>query len=123
MFNPGSSTQEPLLLTVPRVPARLSLRSLVGWRDLFSIAGRGTVVTGRVGTGTRRVRDRVTFESPDGRGHRTVVLGLEAFRRELQEKAHAGDENVGVLLKGVGPDEIGRGMALVRAGSPAAPRY
>jgi elongation factor Tu len=106
MQDPGSFAEEPFRMTVENV---------------FSIASRGTVVTGRVETGTLRVNDPVTFQSADGRTRQTKVKGLETFRQERAE-VHAGD-NVGVLLKGVGPDEIGRGMALVRAGSPAAPRY
>ena len=106
MFNPGSFAEEPFRMTV---------------EDVFSIQGRGTVVTGRVEAGTVQVNDPVTFQMANGRTRRTKVAGLETFQKMLQA-AHAGD-NVGVLLKGVRPGEIGRGMALVRPGSPAAPRY
>ncbi len=77
--------------------------------DVFSITGRGTVVTGRVTRGTIRINDEVTI-SPSG--IRTVVTGIEQFRKSL-DYAQAGD-NAGLLLRGVSKDQVHRGDILVR---------
>jgi elongation factor Tu len=82
--------------------------------DVFTIDGRGTVATGRV---TRGVLPKgATVEIVGGREPRTVVVtGIQSFHRDRAE-AKAGD-NVGLLLRGVGRDEIERGQALVAPGS------
>ncbi len=72
--------------------------------DVFTIEGRGTVVTGRVARGVLRVGDSVEVVGRDGA---IVVTGIESFHKKRTE-ARAG-ENVGLLLRGVGRDEVARG--------------
>ncbi|MDQ7033247.1 MAG: elongation factor Tu [Desulfonauticus sp.] len=82
--------------------------------DVFSISGRGTVVTGRIERGTLHLGDDVDIVG--FRETRTTkVTGIEMFRKEMDE-AQAGD-NVGVLLRGIGKDEVERGMVLAKPGS------
>jgi elongation factor Tu len=82
--------------------------------DVFSITGRGTVVTGRVEQGVIKVGEEV--ESVGIRETRkTVATGAEMLRKPLDE-GRAGD-NVGVLLRGVGKDEVERGQVLAKPGS------
>ena len=82
--------------------------------DVFSITGRGTVVTGRVESGVVRVGDRVEVVGL-GETRGTVATGVEMFRKLLDE-GRAGD-NVGVLLRGVGRGEVERGQVLAAPGS------
>ncbi|GIU84346.1 MAG: hypothetical protein KatS3mg008_1137 [Acidimicrobiales bacterium] len=82
--------------------------------DVFSITGRGTVVTGRVEQGVVRVGDEVEVVGLRPT-QKTVVTGVEMFRKELDE-GRAGD-NVGCLLRGVGKDEVERGQVLAAPGS------
>lgn len=77
--------------------------------DVFTITGRGTVVTGRVDSGTIRVGDDVII-LPSGKN--TSVIGIEMFRKSL-DYAQTGD-NVGILLRGVTKDDIQSGNKLVR---------
>ena len=73
--------------------------------DVFSITGRGTVVTGKV-KGTIHINDAVLITTKDGRKIETVLGGIEAFRKTL-DVAMDGD-NCGLLLKNVARDEVGR---------------
>jgi elongation factor Tu len=82
--------------------------------DVFSITGRGTVVTGRVEQGVLKVNEDVEIVGiSDTR--KTVATGIEMFRKLLDE-GRAGD-NVGVLLRGIGKDEVERGQVLAKPGS------
>ncbi len=81
--------------------------------DVFSIRGRGTVVTGKIDAGTLRKGDEVLLRRTAG-DKRVVVAGIESFRKTL-DRANAGD-NVGILLKDVRKEEVQRGDELV---SPA----
>jgi elongation factor Tu len=82
--------------------------------DVFSISGRGTVVTGRVERGIVKVGEEVEIVGiSDTR--KTVATGVEMFRKLLDE-GRAGD-NVGVLLRGTAKDEVERGMVLAKPGS------
>ena len=83
--------------------------------DVFSITGRGTVATGRVERGTVKVSDTVEIVGLADAPRSTVVTGVEMFRK-LLEQAQAGD-NIGVLLRGVQRNEIGRGQVLAKPGS------
>ena len=83
--------------------------------DVFSIKGRGTVVTGRVERGTVRVGDEVEIVGLTPEVRRTVVTGVEMFRKTL-DVGQAGD-NIGVLLRGVEKDEVRRGEVLAKPGS------
>jgi elongation factor Tu len=82
--------------------------------DVFSITGRGTVATGRIERGKIKVGEEVEMVGL-GAASKTVVTGVEMFRKLLDEGI-AGD-NVGLLLRGVGKDEIERGMVLAKPGS------
>jgi len=82
--------------------------------DVFSISGRGTVVTGRVERGLIKVGDDVEIVGL-GETRKTVATGVEMFRKLLDE-GRAGD-NIGVLLRGIGKDEVERGQVLAKPGS------
>ncbi len=82
--------------------------------DVFSISGRGTVVTGRVERGRLRPGDEVEIVGL-GPTRKTVATSVEMFRKVLDE-AIAGD-NIGVLLRGIGKDEVERGQVLAQPGS------
>jgi elongation factor Tu len=82
--------------------------------DVFSITGRGTVATGRIERGKVKVGEEVELVGL-GAVKKTVVTGVEMFRKLLDE-GFAGD-NVGLLLRGVGKEEIERGMVLAKPGS------
>ena len=82
--------------------------------DVFTITGRGTVVTGRVERGSSRSARR-SRSSASGHTTKTVVTGIEMFRKMLDE-AQAGD-NVGALLRGTKKDEVERGQVLCKPGS------
>jgi elongation factor Tu len=87
---------------------------LMSIEDVFSITGRGTVVTGRVDRGTVKVGDEVEIVG-FGETRKTVVTGVEMFRK-LLDQAQAGD-NIGTLLRGIGKTEVERGMVLAKPGS------
>src|SRR6266540_5974838 len=78
--------------------------------DVFSIRGRGTVVTGRIESGTLQVGDDVYIQGQT-RSQQTVVIGIETFRKQLK-LASTGD-NVGVLLQNVAKDDVQSGDVLV----------
>ncbi|MGD0885833.1 MAG: elongation factor Tu [Thermodesulfovibrionales bacterium] len=82
--------------------------------DVFSISGRGTVVTGRVERGIVKVGEEVEIVGL-GETRKTVATGVEMFRKLLDE-GRAGD-NIGVLLRGIGKDEVERGQVLAKPGS------
>jgi translation elongation factor TU len=83
--------------------------------DVFSITGRGTVATGRVERGTLHVTDEVEIVGINEEVKKTVVTGIEMFRKLLDE-AQAGD-NIGALLRGVQRTEIERGQVLAKPGT------
>ena len=83
--------------------------------DVFSITGRGTVATGRVEQGRVHVGDEVEIVGMTEETHKTVCTGVEMFRKILDE-GQAGD-NVGLLLRGVGREEIERGQVVAEPGS------
>jgi len=96
---PERATERPFLMPV---------------EDVFSIKGRGTVVTGRISQGTVKVGEEVEIIGlRDTR--RTVVTGVEMFHK-LLDRGEAGD-NVGCLLRGIGRDDVERGMVLAKPGS------
>jgi elongation factor Tu len=78
--------------------------------DVFSIKGRGTVVTGQIESGTLRVNDEVYIRSARS-SRKTIVTGIEAFRKIL-DQAQAGD-NVGVLLRDVTKQDVQHGDVLL----------
>lgn len=83
--------------------------------DVFTITGRGTVATGRVERGTLKLNDEVELIGIKDEGRKTVVTGIEMFRK-LLDYAEAGD-NVGLLLRGVNREDILRGQVLAKPGT------
>jgi elongation factor Tu len=83
--------------------------------DVFSITGRGTVATGRVERGVVKVGDEVEIVGLTDEPRKTVVTGVEMFRK-LLDQAEAGD-NIGTLLRGIDKKEIERGQVLAKPGS------
>ena len=83
--------------------------------DVFTITGRGTVATGRVERGVLHVSDELEIVGISEETQKTVVTGIEMFRKTLDE-AEAGD-NVGLLLRGINRDQIERGQVLCKPGT------
>ncbi len=83
--------------------------------DVFTITGRGTVATGRVERGTIKVSEEVEIVGLAKEAKKTVVTGVEMFRK-LLDQAEAGD-NIGVLLRGIQRNEIERGQVLAKPGT------
>ena len=115
----GSSDQIMELMTavdsyVPEPDRDTDKPFLMSIEDVFSITGRGTVVTGRVEQGILKVNEEVEIVGIRPT-HKTVATGIEMFRKLLDE-GRAGD-NVGVLLRGVGKDDVERGQVLAMPGS------
>ena len=79
-------------------------------QDVFYIRGRGTVVTGTVEDGSVRVGESVSLRRTDGSAMEVTVSGIEKFR-QISDTAVRG-ENVGILLRGVEKDQVGRGDVL-----------
>eukprot|EP00884_Botryococcus_braunii_P008348 jgi/Botrbrau1/17514/Bobra.0531s0002.1 len=96
---PARETEKPFLMAI---------------EDVFSITGRGTVVTGRVERGSIKVGDSVEIVGLQPT-RSTTVTGLEMFQKSLEESI-AGD-NVGVLLRGIQKNDVERGMVLAKPGS------
>ena len=98
--DPERDTDKPFLMPV---------------EDVFTITGRGTVATGRVERGTLHLNDEVEIVGVKEENRKTVVTGIEMFRKLLDE-AQAGD-NIGALLRGVQRTDIVRGQVLCKPGS------
>jgi len=99
---------------IPQPERPLDKPFLMPIEDVFSISGRGTVVTGRVETGIVKVGEEVEIVGiKDTR--KTVVTGVEMFRK-LLDQGQAGD-NIGALIRGVGREEVERGQVLCKPGS------
>jgi len=96
---PKRATDKPFLMPV---------------EDVFTIQGRGTVVTGRVSRGQLKLNDEVEIVGLKAT-KKTVITGIEMFRKTLDE-AQAGD-NVGLLLRGVEKDDVQRGQVIAKPGS------
>ena len=100
---------------IPEPVRDLDKPFLLPIEDVFSISGRGTVVTGRVERGVLRLGEEVEVVGFNDRPIKTVCTGLEMFRKTL-DMAQPGD-NVGILLRGVARDEVERGMVVAKPGS------
>ena len=83
--------------------------------DVFTITGRGTVATGRVERGVIKVNDEVEIVGLSKEAKKTVITGVEMFRK-LLDQAEAGD-NIGVLLRGIQRTEIERGQVIAKPGT------
>jgi len=100
---------------IPEPVREIDKPFLLAIEDIFSITGRGTVVTGRVERGKIKVGDPVEIVGMSKEIKKTVATGVEMFRKTLDE-AQAGD-NIGVLLRGVEKSEVSRGQVLAAPGS------
>jgi elongation factor Tu len=99
---------------IPQPERALDRPFLMPIEDVFSISGRGTVVTGRVESGVVKVGEEIEIVGiKDTR--KTVCTGVEMFRK-LLDQGQAGD-NIGALLRGVGRDDVERGQVLCKPGS------
>ena len=98
--DPQRDTDKPFLMPV---------------EDVFTITGRGTVATGRVERGVLHLNDEVEIVGIKEETKKTVVTGIEMFRKMLDE-AQAGD-NIGALLRGIQRTEIERGQVLIKPGT------
>ena len=98
--DPQRDTDKPFLMPV---------------EDVFTITGRGTVATGRVERGVLHLNDQVEIVGINEETKKTVVTGIEMFRKMLDE-AQAGD-NIGALLRGIQRTEIERGQVLAKPGT------
>ena len=96
---PERDTEKPFLMSI---------------EDVFTITGRGTVVTGRVERGKLKLNDEVEIVGIKDT-KKTVVTGIEMFRKQL-DYAEAGD-NAGILLRGIAREEVERGQVLAKPGS------
>jgi elongation factor Tu len=119
--DPGAEVNKPILELMEAVdsyipePVRLVDQPfLMPMEDIFTISGRGTVVTGRVERGKVKVGEEIEIVG-FGETRKRVVTGVEMFRKILDE-GQAGD-NIGVLLRGTDKDEVERGMVLAKPGS------
>ena len=99
---------------IPQPDRLKDMAFLMPIEDVFSISGRGTVVTGRIERGIVKVGDEVEIVGIRDTS-KTVVTGVEMFRK-LLDSGEAGD-NVGCLLRGVGRDDVERGQVLAKPGS------
>jgi elongation factor Tu len=100
---------------IPTPEREIDLPFLMPVEDVFSIKGRGTVVTGRVDRGTIKVSEEVEIIGLQDEIMKTVCTGVEMFHKIL-DRGQAGD-NIGVLLRGIDRDEVARGMVLAEPGS------
>ena len=99
---------------IPQPERPLDKPFLMPIEDVFSISGRGTVVTGRVETGIVKVGEEVEIVGIRDT-QKTVVTGVEMFRK-LLDQGQAGD-NIGALIRGVGREDVERGQVLCKPGS------
>lgn len=96
---PKRDTEKPFLMPI---------------EDVFSIKGRGTVVTGRVERGIIKINEEVEIVGLRDT-KKTIITGIEMFKKTLDE-GHAGD-NIGILLRGIEKDEVERGQVLAKPGT------
>jgi elongation factor Tu len=100
---------------IPEPPRPVDKPFLMPIEDVFSITGRGTVVTGRVERGKVKVGEEVEIVGIRTKTMKSVCTGVEMFRKLLDE-GQAGD-NIGALLRGIGKDDVERGQVLAHPGS------
>ena len=101
--------------TVPTPERDVDKPFLMPVEDVFSITGRGTVATGRIERGVIKLNDEVEIVGIVEEPMKSVVTGIEMFRRLLDE-GQAGD-NAGILLRGINKEQLQRGMVLCKPGS------
>ncbi|MCW5877024.1 MAG: elongation factor Tu [Anaerolineales bacterium] len=100
---------------IPEPTREVDKPFMMSIEDVFSIKGRGTVVTGRIDRGKVKLNDTVDIVGLRDEAGSTVVTGIEMFHKQLEEGL-AGD-NAGLLLRGVDREQVERGMVLAKPGS------
>jgi len=100
---------------VPEPQREVDKPFLMPIEDVFSITGRGTVVTGRIERGVIKVNDTVEIIGIRDKSLSTTVTSIEMFNKTLDE-GHAGD-NAALLLRGIKRDQVERGMCVIKPGS------
>jgi elongation factor Tu len=105
---------EALDTYIPQPERATDLPFLMPIEDIFTIEGRGTVVTGRIERGTLNINDELEIVGLKPTS-KTVATGIEMFNKQL-DKGMAGD-NAGVLLRGIKKEEVERGQVLAKPGS------
>jgi len=100
---------------IPEPTREIDKPFLMPMEDVFSIKGRGTVVTGRIERGVVKVGDDVEIVGLSPEPRKTVVTGVEMFNKTL-DQGQAGD-NVGTLLRGIEKDDVERGQVVCKPGS------
>src|SRR5438132_4375678 len=100
---------------IPMPPREIDKPFLMPVEDIFSISGRGTVVTGRVERGKVKIEEEIEIVGLRPESFKRVVTGVEGLEKVLDE-GQAGD-NIGVLLRGTEKDDVERGMVLAKPGS------
>lgn len=101
--------------SIPLPKRELDKPFLMPVEDVFSIGGRGTVVTGRVETGTIKVGEELEVVGLRPDAQKTTCTGVEMFKKTL-DRGEAGD-NVGILVRGLKRDDLSRGQVLCKPGS------
>ncbi len=100
---------------IPEPTRDLDKPFLMPIEDVFSIEGRGTVVTGRIERGMVKIGDEISIVGMNEEPMKTTVTGVEMFNKQLQQ-GQAGD-NAGILLRGTKKEEVERGMVLAQTGT------
>jgi elongation factor Tu len=100
---------------IPMPERQIDRPFLMPVEDIFSISGRGTVVTGRIERGKVKIQEEIEIVGLRPEPFKRVVTGVEMFKKLLDE-GQAGD-NVGLLLRGTEKDDVERGMVLAKGGS------
>jgi elongation factor Tu len=120
--DPKAPEYEPILKLMDAVDAWIptpvrdtAKKFLMPVEDVFSIKGRGTVVTGRVERGSLKKGEEIEIIGLREESMKTIVTGIEMFHKEL-DSAQAGD-NAGILLRGITREQVERGMVLAATGS------
>ena len=101
--------------SIPLPKRELEKPFIMPVEDVFSIAGRGTVVTGRIEAGTVKVGEELEIAGLREEAMKTTCTGVEMFKKTL-DRGEAGD-NVGVLLRGLKREDIARGQVVCKPGS------
>ncbi len=114
-YQPILELMEAVDSFIPTPERPTDLPFLLPVEDVFTITGRGTVVTGRIDRGTVNLNDKVEIVGLQDEAENTVVTGIEMFRKYM-DSAEAGD-NVGLLLRGIERDDVQRGQVIAKPGS------
>ena len=115
VYAPMKELMEAVDSYIPTPERPIDQPFLMPVEDVFTITGRGTVATGRVERGEVKLQDEVEIIGLTTERRKTVVTGVEMFRK-LLDQAEAGD-NIGVLLRGIDRKDIERGQVLCKPGT------